>query len=206
MKLQLAEAQRTELLDLLRHLTRRSGVTAGAFAQRIREPLRRSLQEKLDLSPGRLTSGVMYRILHGLWREGRVAAEPPTGPRSAVRFWHPDHLRGRAADGGGLPSRRFSTEAEDAESHFKQSLCGLIVEEWKNAAEAETREVLERLLRNAGAEPSEAEGSVVSFKGRRHACESPLLPGDSVKVLRSGWVLRRSPGEMLLTKSFVEAV
>lgn len=191
---------RSALLRVLESAAASGGLTSGQ--------LRSALIAKMKV-PASLAG--VRGACHELWQRGLVVIEPPGAGRREYRVWHANLRRAVAEPGkSGEPERRTpppgraSREGErSGEENFRVTFCGQLAGEWARTACGETREVLRRLLVNFGAERVERAGEVVSFKGRRHQCEAPVLPGAGVRVVEAGWVLRQGMGEYLLTKARV---
>jgi len=134
----------------------------------------------------------LQRRIHALWKEGRLTVEPPTPGRREIRLWP-----GKASSGATTPlPSRPCTEA-------LLQICTQLASAYHDSRHSEAKEELARLLFNLGVVRSDPEGTSTDFKGRRHLCCSPVLPGDPVKVTESGWLLRNCPGDHILSKSRV---
>jgi hypothetical protein len=100
------------------------------------------------------------------------------------------------------PLRRTATEEE---ARFRKQTSQQMVFAWQESA-LEGREPIERALFNLGAEPIGRPGERVEFAGRIHECHESVFPGDSVEIVRSGWLLRDESGGYLLGHAQVKVV
>lgn len=195
------ESDRAPLLeDVLALLELRTGST-GLTPGQIRSGLASKAGIKRDL-------GQIKEACHELWQRRLIVVEPPAPGRREHRLWHaknrkPEVCRDEASAPGRPAPPGRSTREGGADEHFRVTVCGQLAAEWARAGNPETREVLRRLLTNLGVERVEKPAEVVAFKGRRHECESAVLPGAAVRVTEPGWMLRQGGGEYLLAKARV---
>lgn len=188
------------LEDVLACLASRTG-SAGLTPGQIRSALAAKASGKRDL-------GAIKEVCYELWLRESVVIEPPAPGRREYRVWHAANRKPVAsrveesAPARPAPPGRASREG-GADEHFRITLCGQLAAEWARAGTAETKEVLRRLLTNLGVERVEKPAEVLAFKGRRHECDSAILPGSPVRVVEPGWLLRLSGGEYLLAKARV---
>lgn len=183
------------VVDLLEAKTALGGLTPGQ--------LRAGLARKCGTSCG---LSEVRALCHELWRRREVVIEPPAAGKREYRVWHARHRKDPNRPAQAPPARRTREEFDGGESNFRATMCGQLVAEWKAAEGKETKETLRRLLANFGAERWGTPGEVVPFKGRRHECEGRVVPGDPVRVVEDGWVLRQGSGEYLLAKALVKPV
>jgi hypothetical protein len=171
------------LLAVLQQAGSRGELTPGTLRTRL---------SKFLGGPNVPAAEVQSRI-HALWKAGQLTIEPPAPGRREVRVW-PAQATVRPH-----PEPRRQVAGDEA---FIQ-ICGQLASAYHQSDQPGTKEELARLLFNLGVVRSDAEGATTGFLGRRHVCSKPLLPGDRVKVLESGWLLRNCPGDHLLSKSRV---
>jgi hypothetical protein len=190
----------SELLGLLQSSTRSAGLTPG----QLRAALAAKAGVRRDLAEVRAAC-------HELWLRDQVVIEPPGRDKREYRVWHASYRRAPIGSGARREEARpaapgRATREGDAQENFRITLCGQLAGEWARSGCGETRDVLRRVLMNFGAERVERAGEVVPFKGRRHECNGPVLPGGPVRVTEEGWILRQGTGEYLLVKARVVSV
>ncbi|MBU6302428.1 MAG: hypothetical protein KGS60_12790 [Verrucomicrobia bacterium] len=171
------------LLTVLQRAGSRGELTLGALRGRV--------ARCLGGSP--LSSADLQNRVHALWRQGRLTIEPPPPGRRGIRI--------RPAATSAVPTPPASSHPGRSEEFLH--VCSQLASAYHRFEQTAAKEEIARLLFNLGVVRSDSEGALTSFLGRRHLCEVPLLPGDRVKVLESGWLLRDCPGDHLLSKSRV---
>jgi hypothetical protein len=175
-----------ELLALLEQAGTRGELTPGTIRSRLSKAGR-------DLRPS--VAEIQDRI-HSLWKDGRLTVEPPGPGKRDIRLWPnppaPTPSSGIAAPGASGPV-----------SELMIQVCSQLASAFHESNHPDAKQEFARLLFNLGAERSETEKSTTIFMGRRHHCAKPALPGDSVRIVESGWLLRNCPGDHLLSKSRV---
>lgn len=186
----------SDILGLLESGSKLGGLTPGQ--------LRAALAAKAGVQRN---LGEVRAACHELWQRDEVVIEPPGQGKREYRIWHASQRRPQQPQPQqGMPEpapRGRSAREGGAEDNFRVTFCGQLAGEWARTECGETREVLRRLLSNFGAERVEQPNDVVPFKGRRHECDRPVLPGVPVRVTEAGWILRQGLGEYLLTKARV---
>jgi len=170
-----------ELLALLEQAGSRGELTPGTIRSRLSKAGR-------DLRPS--VAEIQDRI-HSLWKDGRLTVEPPGPGKRDIRIW-PTPPSGKSSPGAGGPV-----------SELMIQVCSQLASAFHESNHADAKQEFARLLFNLGAERSEPEKSTTTFMGRRHHCAKPALPGDPVRIIESGWLLRNCPGDHLLSKSRV---
>lgn len=171
------------LLTVLQQAGARGELTVGA--------LRGRLAKRLGSATPSITE--LQNRIHALWRKGCIAVEPPPPGRRGIRLWP------AKASVSPKPEARPTPTPNEEFMH----ICSQLASAYHQLKEPAAKEEIARLLFNLGVVRSETEGSTTAFLGRAHLCSTPLLPGDRVKVLESGWLLRNCPGDHLLSKSRV---
>jgi hypothetical protein len=170
-----------ELLSLLEQAGARGELTPGNVRSRLAKRTR-------------VSAGEVQERIHALWKEGWLTVEPPAPGKREIRLW--------PASIDQAPPSPSRPEAPSLSESAAQ-ICSQLASAFHGAAHPEAKQEFARLLFNLGAERTDPEGSAAGFMGRRHQCAKPVLPGDPVKVIESGWLLRNCPGELLLSKSRV---
>ncbi len=97
-----------------------------------------------------------------------------------------------------------------AEKDFRRDVANQLVASWRAAWDAkkdEPRDYLESAMWNVSdlrlvGEP----GTALEFDGRYHECKSPVSSGETVRVVRPGWVLEEGDRDYVLLKTVVETV
>ncbi len=175
------------LLAVLEQAGSRGELTPGTLRTRLSKSLGGAAPSATE---------VQSRI-HALWKAGQLAIEPPAPGRREIRVWP------TKTDVTPTPKPSPAPQPQAPSHEALIQICGQLASAYHQSDHPGTKEELARLLFNLGVVRSETEGATTSFLGRRHLCPKPLLPGDRVKVVESGWLLRNCPGDHLLSKSRV---
>ena len=170
------------------------------------QPLLFLLEQAGELTPGSLRTRLAKRLggtappapelqrrIHALWQQGRLTVEPPYPGRREIRLWP-------------LTTAKASSPETANGNETLVHVYSQLASAYHDSRHAGAKEELARLLFNLGVVRSDPEGTRTGFMGRRHLCSSLILPGDPVTVVESGWMLRNSPGDHILSKSRVVPV
>lgn len=112
----------------------------------------------------------------------------------------PDRSDGRGKRNGTSKSDEPRSE-EDLD--FQRDVAEELVYAWKDSPDQNSREALERVMRNAGLMPVGDAGEKTSFDGRLHVTDDDLDPGDPAMITEPGWRLTNSRGNYLIARARV---
>jgi hypothetical protein len=122
----------------------------------------------------------------------RILGEERSAVRERVGRWQ-DRIARLGRDELKSPS-----PATERDYSFQRTLVQQMVFAWEETLGTEANEPIERALFNAGVEPLGRAGERLPFVARHHDCDGGALPGETVEVVRSGWLLRDDRGESVL--------
>jgi hypothetical protein len=188
----LAAAELTPLLEeavAAERAEQEARVAAAARRREAEESSRKALERALQLLEDRRQSRI-DALRRELEAEGERAAEPllPRSPES--QRW-----------GGAAPT---SEEGAD----FRRDVAKQLAASWRatwEMSKPEVREFLESAMWNINGLRLVGEpGERVAYSGKLHESVAGVFGGDTVRVVRPGWVLDEPAGELVILKVVVE--
>jgi hypothetical protein len=111
-----------------------------------------------------------------------------------------------AHQGASVPPKKPGPTT-DEEKDFRRDVANQLVASWRAAWDAkkdEPRDYIESAMWNiSGLRLFGEVGARIPFDGRYHECNTPVSSGQSVQVLRPGWVLDESERDYVVLKTLV---
>jgi hypothetical protein len=164
-------------------------VAAAAKRREAEELSRKALERALQLLEDRRRSRI-DTLRRELEAEGERAADPPLlRPTESQR-------KGEAAP------------ASEEDADFRRDVAKQLAASWRatwEMSKPEVREFLESAMWNINGLRLVGEpGERVAYSGKLHESVAGVFGGDTVRVVRPGWVLDESAGEFVVLKAVVE--